>query len=652
MAHNVIDGNLDQSLFELPPDHIVVALRSRTGFEHLGWRKPGHAERLKAAVLLASDTLLRDDLSLAERAVLSPPRRSESTVRILDFVTQLDRDPRWLTGHQVLADLRAAEEILAWLTATQVGLIARLAEPGCAGDATALAYANAQLDPEALDPTHEGPSTEHWRLAGIQQATGHLGAALTISTVSAGYRITDAQDLTEDLPHLHQALAEGRIDPIRARILQQRTRVLGPRERYEAVRRLLPLAKHHNPGRFSTLVDAAVLEADPDAAEARRQEALDRRDLRFAPSEDGMARFIATLPATEAQLAWDLFDSIAQALKGVDDQCAAHRRTDAFTTLIELLAAGHAVSAQSLLDQVLTTDCTCTRPGTDVDGATETFADHLPNGGARQTDVTVGNSTAMPDGTLGETAGKGSRPADEAQLTDTTAGETMPPAGRTDDESAGADGSQRQSATPDATAEFDTAGRAECLDSCARKPIKQWTLPTRQGRRTHTTITVPWDIFTFFGSNVAELAGYGIITAAWARTLMEAASTVTLLVTDPSTGQAVAVGERTYRPQQDVRDKVVTALPSCIFTGCSCRAEKCDCEHCKAFHRKHPELGGSTNLENLFPVCRLHHRLKTFGGWSYNRGQDGIEVRSPLGLTTTTRPVLGNLVPDSSPPPF
>lgn len=636
MNNNELRDERDGTLFALPADHIVVALRNRTGHTHLGWRKPGPAERLRCAALLASDRFQRvrqadgtdrhhstavgatdDELTGEELSVLSPPAMTAGAARLHGLLDQLHRDPDGLGGTDILSDVQALEQLSAWIAATQAARLSRLAEPGCAGDPSDLAHAAARIDPDLTDAQ---PDPAHWTLAGIQLAVGHLGATLCISPVSAGFRISEAQDLMDNLPTLREVLQAGTIDPIRARILQQRTKVLEDADdRRKVVTSLLRVARRHNPGRFSKLVDAAVIEVDPDAAEARRQDALDRRGLRVDPYDDGMARFIATLPAPEAQLAWDLFDSIAQALKGFDDRCAAHRRADAFTTMIELIAAGHTVSAESLLQQVLAAECSCRSHHSSP---------------TTEPPVAEGDSESAP-----------------------TVGADIPATRSADDHTVVADNesADRASDAPglDATDNRDAARSPSETTAVAGK--KQWSLPTRQGRRTHATVVLPWEIFAGLPGAVAELAEYGMITAAWAKTLLEAAATVTLLVTDPTTGQPVAVGVRTYRPKQDVRDQVVTAYPTCIFTGCSRPSRCCDLDHLVPFHHAHPDRGGATNSANLFPVCRLHHRLKTSGGWSYEPTPEGVRVISPLGLTTTTTSaqVSSPLAPPGgTPPPF
>jgi hypothetical protein len=52
-----------------------------------------------------------------------------------------------------------------------------------------------------------------------------------------------------------------------------------------------------------------------------------------------------------------------------------------------------------------------------------------------------------------------------------------------------------------------------------------------------------------------------------------------------------------------------------------------------------PDQGGppgQTNPANLAPLCRRHHRCKTFTRWRYHRLPDGTyQWTDPTGVTTT-----------------
>ncbi|MER6972820.1 hypothetical protein ABT304_17295 [Nocardioides sp. NPDC000445] len=67
---------------------------------------------------------------------------------------------------------------------------------------------------------------------------------------------------------------------------------------------------------------------------------------------------------------------------------------------------------------------------------------------------------------------------------------------------------------------------------------------------------------------------------------------------------------------------------TCVYPGCTRSAWLADTEHLEAHG-----TGGSTTTTNLAKTCRSHHRLKTFGGWTYTQPTPGTFIwRSPLGI--------------------
>lgn len=108
-----------------------------------------------------------------------------------------------------------------------------------------------------------------------------------------------------------------------------------------------------------------------------------------------------------------------------------------------------------------------------------------------------------------------------------------------------------------------------------------------------------------------NLAGHGVITADWARSLAAAARSVTLLALDPETGAALGIGARTYRPRRALRDRVLALQERCSWPGCVQQAWRCDLDHRRPFDHAQPGRGGRTDAENLDPQCRWHHLLKT-----------------------------------------
>ena len=60
--------------------------------------------------------------------------------------------------------------------------------------------------------------------------------------------------------------------------------------------------------------------------------------------------------------------------------------------------------------------------------------------------------------------------------------------------------------------------------------------------------------------------------------------------------------------------------PACVFPGCTRPSTHCDLDHIEAYLP--PDEGGppgQTHPDNLAPLCRHHHRVKTHARWSYRR---------------------------------
>jgi len=105
----------------------------------------------------------------------------------------------------------------------------------------------------------------------------------------------------------------------------------------------------------------------------------------------------------------------------------------------------------------------------------------------------------------------------------------------------------------------------------------------------------------------AEVPGLGPIPASVARELA-ADGRWTAWIVDAS-GAVTATGSRGYVPTEAVARLVRAREPRCRFPGCRQPATRCDLDHTVPWPR------GSTTPENLGPLCRRHHQLKTHGGW-------------------------------------
>ena len=111
-----------------------------------------------------------------------------------------------------------------------------------------------------------------------------------------------------------------------------------------------------------------------------------------------------------------------------------------------------------------------------------------------------------------------------------------------------------------------------------------------------------------------------------------------------------------YEVPDRIRDHVVLRDRTCVFPWCTRPARGCDIDHvtehdpdAAAEGRPQP---GPTATWNLAPLCRFHHRLKTFTAWRYRMTSNGcFEWTSPHGHTYRrdrhgTSPIDGAVPPD------
>lgn len=132
----------------------------------------------------------------------------------------------------------------------------------------------------------------------------------------------------------------------------------------------------------------------------------------------------------------------------------------------------------------------------------------------------------------------------------------------------------------------------------------------------------------------AELAGYGPIPADLARRIAADAVWHRILA-DRATGQILDYGWTTYRPPAALADHVRARDRVCRFPPCQTPAHHADLDHKKRFRH-----GGTTTPDNLWTLCRHHHRLKdTPTGWTTIGDPNGtITWTSPTGRHYTSHP--------------
>lgn len=131
------------------------------------------------------------------------------------------------------------------------------------------------------------------------------------------------------------------------------------------------------------------------------------------------------------------------------------------------------------------------------------------------------------------------------------------------------------------------------------------------GRRV-TRLNVTIDLATLLGlrERPADLNGVGPLPATAIRELIRHTDEASIrwLITD-HTERVVDTSPRRYRLSSALRELVISRDGVCAEPHCSAAADRCEIDHIQPF-----DSGGPTTPENLQPLCKRHHQLKTHGG--------------------------------------
>ena len=139
-------------------------------------------------------------------------------------------------------------------------------------------------------------------------------------------------------------------------------------------------------------------------------------------------------------------------------------------------------------------------------------------------------------------------------------------------------------------------------------------------------VTIPIASLLGLAEGLGEVPGLGPIPAEVARGLAADARWRAWL-TDAE-GTVVATSSTTYRPSAALARLVRARHPECRMPGCRRSADACDLDHAVEWPR------GETSAENLGPLCRRHHVMKTHYGWDLD-SEAGV-WRTPAGAQLPT----------------
>lgn len=159
------------------------------------------------------------------------------------------------------------------------------------------------------------------------------------------------------------------------------------------------------------------------------------------------------------------------------------------------------------------------------------------------------------------------------------------------------------------------------------------SVPPQATARNHGTVDIKVDLDTLVGltDHPGDLGGYGPIIADLARRVADESHDAEwrVTVTDTATNRPLTTTTTRRRPTRLQTRRVQTSNNTCVFPGCRMPASTCDLDHIRAWSDD-----GSTDPENLAPLCRHDHRLKHTQRWQYQRDNEGRHVwKTALGQT-------------------
>jgi hypothetical protein len=177
-----------------------------------------------------------------------------------------------------------------------------------------------------------------------EAAAAEVRAALRLTRQAADGEMALALDLRDRLPDVFAMLEEGVIDPRRARTIEAATCHPPPDAARHVVRRVLDDAPSLTTGELRARLRRLCMEADPEDAKLRYDDAVERRRVVIEATDVGTANLMAfDMPAERIASAARHIDEVARSLRrSGDDRTVDQLRADVAVDLL----AGESIPAR------------------------------------------------------------------------------------------------------------------------------------------------------------------------------------------------------------------------------------------------------------------------------------------------------------------
>ena len=298
-----------------------------------GAASEGAASEGAASEGAAADGAARDGAAGEGAAVLAGDGAAAGAGGLVDQDAVLDallaaevrEVPLTVAAGRVAECLPAGPGLAGWLASADVGeledgalagvaaswrRVASWAQAGELAVVAQLASRSAARDPKICVGSDGRPARVP------DGAAAEVSLGLVMSRCAADWWLDLAVTLTWRLAATGAALAAGMIDLPRARLIAEATSLLADADARTVEGQVLPRAGELTSAGLRAALRRAVIAADPDGAERRRQQAEARAKLCLYPGEDGTATLAGyQLPGISAAAAMARISALARALK-------------------------------------------------------------------------------------------------------------------------------------------------------------------------------------------------------------------------------------------------------------------------------------------------------------------------------------------------
>jgi Domain of unknown function (DUF222) len=433
--------------------------------------------------------------------------------------------------------------------------------------------------------------------------------------------LTRTRRLAGGLPTVWQACRRGEVDPEQARVVDRVARRATEAATIAAVEEAaVELAATHTPAQLAVALLRIVVRLEPEAFAARHRAALAERGVRVVQTADGIGYVTGAMTAADAAEVRARLTAAARGLGADDPRTLDQRKAD--------------IMADLLLGRLELSD----DPDDQSDG-TEGGDGHGP---ADPTAAGPGDGSVDDDRDEGVGAGDAvqspaARSAGVAAAHDTAAEPGWLEVEDIDPDTGEYHGSRW----------VPINAHGEPLDHQAAAAPPSWLPRLRRRTRVPLQIGIVVPLSSLLGCDhtPGELADRsGFVPADTLRRLIADALTpdpadptgrhtehptdhhtevlFTRLLTDDG-GRLLHLTELGRHPSRRLAAAIKLRAGTCRFPSCTVPADGCDCDH----HEPVPR--GPTSAANLDPLCRRHHRAKTFAWQASLRTDNAVDWTMP-----------------------